>query len=65
MCAAPQLSIVIPAYNEAKRISRTLETLQKYLDGRSWRSEVIVVNDGSSDETWLSLNRTANGTPCG
>jgi len=51
MRSAPQLSIVIPAYNEAKRISRTLETLQKYLECTNWTSEVIVVNDGSSDET--------------
>ena len=51
MRSAPRLSIVIPAYNEAKRISRTLETLQKYLECTNWTSEVIVVNDGSSDET--------------
>jgi glycosyltransferase involved in cell wall biosynthesis len=51
MSPAPQLSIVIPAYNEAKRISRTLEALQKYLECTNWTSEVIVVNDGSSDET--------------
>jgi len=72
MSSAPQLSIIIPAYNEAKRISRTLETLQKYLDGKSWRAEVIVVNDGSSDETaavvesyrsqWNALRLIDNGS---
>jgi glycosyltransferase involved in cell wall biosynthesis len=51
MRSAPQLSIVIPAYNEAKRISPTLATLQKYLESKGWEAEVIVVNDGSSDET--------------
>lgn len=51
MRSAPQLSIIIPAYNEAKRISRTLDTLKKYLEDQGWRAEVIVVNDGSSDET--------------
>ena len=51
MGAAPHLSVIIPAYNEAKRISRTLDTLQKYLHDTGWRAEVIVVNDGSSDET--------------
>jgi glycosyltransferase involved in cell wall biosynthesis len=51
MRSPPRLSIIIPAYNEANRISRTLEALQNYLDGNSWGVEVIVVNDGSSDET--------------
>ena len=71
MRSAPQLSIVIPAYNEAKRISRTLETLRKYLEGTNWTAEVIVVNDGSSDETaaivesyrdqWNALRLIENG----
>lgn len=51
MRSALQLSIIIPAYNEAKRIARTLETLQEYLEGKGWGAEVIVVNDGSSDGT--------------
>jgi dolichyl-phosphate beta-glucosyltransferase len=51
MPCAPQLSIIIPAYNEAKRILGTLETLQEYVAGNRWQAEVIVVNDGSSDET--------------
>src|SRR5262245_62997193 len=51
MPSAPDVSIIIPAYNEAKRISRSLETLQKFLEGSTWSAEVIVVNDGSSDET--------------
>src|SRR5689334_23655217 len=51
MPSAPHVSIIIPAYNEAKRISESLETLQKFLEDSTWRAEVIVVNDGSSDET--------------
>jgi dolichyl-phosphate beta-glucosyltransferase len=71
MRSAPQLSIIIPAYNEAKRISRTLETLQTYLGSEHWNAEVIVVNDGSSDETvsiveshqrqWTALRLIDNG----
>lgn len=71
MRSALQLSIVIPAYNEAKRISRTLETLQEYLQGKNWGAEVIVVNDGSSDKTaeivelyrsrWNALRLIDNG----
>lgn len=46
------LSIVIPAYNEAKRLPRTLEQIYAYLQQRFWEpAEVIVVDDGSTDET--------------
>lgn len=49
--AHPQLSIVIPAYNEAARIGATLERVKKCIDDRGWEAEVIVVDDGSTDET--------------
>ncbi len=60
----PYLSIVIPAYNEESRIGRTLEGTLDYLDGRSYDSEVIVVNDGSKDRTAekvRSFERCARG----
>jgi glycosyltransferase involved in cell wall biosynthesis len=47
----PHLSIVIPAYNEADRIGKTLEGTFAYLDAQSYASEVVVVNDGSRDKT--------------
>lgn len=47
----PYLSIVIPAYNEENRIGRTLGATFDYLAGQSYGSEVIVVNDGSTDRT--------------
>lgn len=48
---APTLSIIIPAYNEATRLGRSLETIYEYLNQGYPNSEVIVVDDGSSDET--------------
>jgi glycosyltransferase involved in cell wall biosynthesis len=51
MTSVPQLSIVVPAYNEASRITQTLETLQEYLHRNGWTVEVIVVDDGSTDAT--------------
>jgi dolichyl-phosphate beta-glucosyltransferase len=47
----PHLSIVIPAYNEEDRIGRTLTETFDYLNRQNYSSEVIVVNDGSSDHT--------------
>jgi len=45
------LSIVIPAYNESKRIEKTLDRTLKFLKARNFSWEMIVVNDGSSDNT--------------
>ncbi len=45
------LSIVIPAYNEARRIGRTLEEIQNYVRRNSFAVEIIVVDDGSADGT--------------
>lgn len=47
----PHLSVIIPAYNEAKRIGATLEKLGAYLRSRDYTSEVLVISDGSSDAT--------------
>ena len=46
-------SIVIPAYNEERRIAATLEQVIRYIAERNVRSEIIVVDDGSTDRTAL------------
>lgn len=45
------LSVVIPAYNEARRIPPYLQSVTAYLNGRGLSHEILVVDDGSSDET--------------
>jgi len=45
------LSIVIPAYNEAVRLGTTLQTVVDYMRQNYPEGEVIVVDDGSSDDT--------------
>lgn len=45
------LSIVIPAYNEEKRIKKTLETIDSYFLSKKYSYELIVVDDGSKDKT--------------
>jgi len=50
--AAPALSIVIPAYNEAQRLTPTLESIDRYAAGLDDTAvEIIVVDDGSADHT--------------
>ena len=49
--AYPKYSIVIPAYNERARIIATLKSVIETVRAHNWPAEVIVVNDGSTDET--------------
>ncbi len=44
-------SIVIPAYNESQRIVPTLNRVLTYIAEQGWDAELIVVNDGSADDT--------------
>ncbi len=48
---APQVSIIIPAYNEERRLPQTLPHVLHFLQGQSYPWEVIVVDDGSTDRT--------------
>jgi glycosyltransferase involved in cell wall biosynthesis len=45
------ISIIIPAYNESSRISRALTPTIEFLKKQAYESEIIVVNDGSKDNT--------------
>jgi glycosyltransferase involved in cell wall biosynthesis len=49
--AAPELSIVVPAYNEELRLPATLERIAAYLKSSDRGAEVLVVDDGSKDRT--------------
>ena len=51
MTEFPRYSIVIPAYNERARILATLRSVVDTVRAHQWPAEVIVVNDGSTDET--------------
>ncbi len=44
-------SFVIPAYNESVRLRPTLDEILRYTHEQNWDAEIMVVNDGSSDDT--------------
>jgi dolichyl-phosphate beta-glucosyltransferase len=53
------LSVVIPAYNEEQRLPRTIEQIERYLEGRRVAYELILVDDGSADGTRQVMNAAA------
>jgi dolichyl-phosphate beta-glucosyltransferase len=57
------LSIVIPAYNEERRLPKTLDSIFAYLHERPCRAEVLVVDDGSSDQTREIVNSLQSRYP--
>ncbi len=56
-------SIVIPAYNEGARLGVTLAKVLAYLRQQQWDAEVIVVNDGSRDNTAEIVRQLAPANP--
>jgi dolichyl-phosphate beta-glucosyltransferase len=61
----PSLSLVIPAYNEASRIQETIATAATWLCQQPYRTELIVVDDGSSDETAALAEEALASFPAG
>jgi glycosyltransferase involved in cell wall biosynthesis len=54
----PKLSIIVPAYNESARLGVTLPKILAYLNAATSKSELIVVDDGSEDETAVVAEQT-------
>lgn len=46
-----RLSVIIPAYNEERRLPKTLKDIDKYLSRQTYDYEILVVDDGSKDKT--------------
>jgi dolichyl-phosphate beta-glucosyltransferase len=59
----PEISVIVPAYNEEKRLSVTLLQLYTYLKESFSSFELIVVNDGSTDATYQLVNSYCNKCP--
>lgn len=57
----PYLSVIIPAYNEEKRIGKTLEAVYRYLQAQDFTWEVLIVLDGSKDNTLAVIKQFAEG----
>jgi dolichyl-phosphate beta-glucosyltransferase len=58
-----RLSIVLPAYNEALRIEKSLRSAARFAEALEFQTELIVVDDGSADETAEIVERVAADFP--
>jgi dolichyl-phosphate beta-glucosyltransferase len=63
VAGAPDLSVVIPAYNEERRLPETLHKIEPYLAKRSNNFELILVDDGSADGTLRLMREESDRRP--
>jgi len=59
----PRLSIIIPAYNEESRLPNTLEQVFNFIQKQKYLTEVLIVENGSSDRTFEVAQDFANSNP--
>ena len=57
------LSVIIPAYNEQENIANTAKVIGGILREKNIEHELLFVDDGSSDDTWRTIERTAEEDP--
>ena len=51
----PEISIVIPLFNENESLKELIETTQSVMDIHKYDYEVIFIDDGSTDKSWISI----------
>ncbi len=59
----PDLSIIIPSYNERESLPELVSWIDKVMKDNGYSYEVIIVDDGSSDGSWDVISQLAAGSP--
>lgn len=57
------LSVILPAYNEEKMLSKASHTISKILENANIPYELVFINDGSKDKTWDEIEKAAAENP--
>ena len=60
---APELSVIVPAFNEGENIDAIVEKLVPVLEATVSSFEILFIDDGSSDDTFARIRRLAAGEP--
>ena len=53
------LTIIVPLFNEAESLPELVRWIDRTLDGRGWEYEIIMVDDGSTDDSWKVVRELA------
>ena len=59
----PQLSVIVPAYNEQETVGEILHRIQQTQLGRTGNIEIVAIDDGSTDDTWTRLQEWTSDPP--
>jgi glycosyltransferase involved in cell wall biosynthesis len=59
----PKYSVVIPVYNSAGIVGRVVDQTAAFFTGHVWDYEIILVNDGSRDQSWEVISQKAGENP--
>lgn len=57
------ISVLIPVYNEGEEINMNVHVVHDILERNNINHEFVLIDDGSSDDTWLHIQRTASELP--
>ena len=52
------LSVIIPSFNESKKVFITLESIANWLQENEIEYEILLVNNGSTDDTFIKFNKS-------
>jgi len=63
MAATPTYSVIIPVYNSAKIVSLVIARTIAFFEKQGWSYEIILVNDGSRDNSWQVIAAQAAQLP--
>ncbi|NOH04656.1 MAG: glycosyltransferase family 2 protein [Chloroflexi bacterium] len=61
--SVPKYTIVIPVYNSSSIIGKVVEHTVKFFEQHSWNYEIILINDGSRDQSWSVISEQASRYP--
>ena len=59
----PMVSIIIPTFQSSKHISTTIERTVAAMEESNYEFEILIIDDGSLDDTWGAITHEATKTP--